>query len=196
MYRILTYSSPEDVLKEPEETEWLIGFLRDDVTAQQRVQILERMLQDHRMQKILAEHNRLDPLLALILEQPDQDRGRLLGRFAASRDLIQKMISEKQTERLIDLAVKEEDTDTRLKYLSGLFRNSTAMTELIKGDGYDRLWELVIGTKDPVEHAKLRGEFYSSSAVIQVVAEKAADAILGRDPLPPDPVATHRAGAA
>jgi hypothetical protein len=46
------------------------------------------------------------------------------------------------------------------------------MASLIAGDQYDRQWQLLTEEADAVRHASLRGDFYSTSAVLSRLQEQ------------------------
>ncbi len=171
IYRMMTMSSSDDIFREEAEVKWLLAFLGDQVTEEQRFRILQRLLSDYRMQRILNGEQYFEPLLALVQKIPDNQRGSLLGRLI-SLTTVQRLAAAGQIQRVVALARDETNEEARKAYLQSLFRNESAMSSLLEGDFYDQLWQFVVDEKDAVRHAELRGDFYSTNTVVTRLQEK------------------------
>ena len=165
IFRLLTMSGAQEIFRESKELQWLLRFLDDQVTDDQRQRLLQRVLVDYRLQRLLNDIEYFDPLLAVIQKTPDDQRGVLLGRLVAMTT-VQRLADADQIERVLALARDETVPQVRLAYLESLFRNESVMTSLIAAERYDALWELLRGQQDSDRYAALRGDFYSTRAVL------------------------------
>jgi tetratricopeptide (TPR) repeat protein len=171
VFRLLTMSSGHEMFREEAELKWLLEFLDSQVTDEQRLRLLQRVLTDYRLQRVLNGIEYFELLLPLVKRTPDDQRGVLLGRLIAMTT-VQRLAEADQMGRVIALARDETVPEVRAAYLENLFRNQAAMASLIAGDQYDQLWQLLTEERDAVRHASLRGDFYSTSAVLSRLQEQ------------------------
>ena len=171
IYRLMTMSSSDEIFREETELKWLLGFLDDQVTDEQRLRLLQRVLVDYRLQRVMNGVQYFEPLLALVKRTPDNQRGALLGRLIALTT-VERLAAADQIGRVVALAREETSAESRAAYLENLFCNHAAMASLIAAERYDELWQLVVEEQDAVRHASLRGDFYSTSAVVTRLQEK------------------------
>jgi len=171
IYRLMTMSSGDEIFRDEAELKWLFGFLDDQVTDEQRLRLLQRVLVDYRLQRVINGVQHFEPLLALVQRTPDNDRGGLLGRLI-TLTTVERLAAADQIGRVVALAREETSAVARAAYLENLFRNQSAMASLIAADRYDDLWQLLVEEQDAVRHASLRGDFYSTSAVVTRLQEK------------------------
>lgn len=171
VYRVLTMSPAEESLRDDEQMQWVLRFLHDQVTEEQRVRILEQLISNYRTQRVLGGAQYFEPLVALLRKLPATNRGDLLGRLVCLRNATPPAGSA-DTEQIVQLARKEQDAGARRAYLQRVFHDHATMASLLAAGLYDRLWEFVAAEKDPLEHAILRGDFYSTHAVVQRLQEK------------------------
>jgi hypothetical protein len=148
VYRLLTMSSGHEIFREQAELQWLLEFLDDQVTDEQRQRLLQRVLVDYRLQRLLNGIEYFDPLLSLVKRTPDDQRGVLMGRLIAMTS-VQRLAEADQIGRVIVLAREETAAEARAAYLENLFRNQVAMASLIAGDQYEPLWQLLMDEQDP-----------------------------------------------
>ncbi len=173
--RILTMSSGSELLRDQAEAKWLMQFLRDDMSPEDRASIVERLVMDYRLRKSLLEHKHFPDLLGLVKQLPASQRGRVMGQLFASMGSVDPFGGKDDVSRaelMVSLAREETDDRARRQFLQALFQNSSAMNALIAGEFYDDLWSLILAEKDPLERAILRGEFLRSSSVVQAVRDK------------------------
>jgi tetratricopeptide (TPR) repeat protein len=154
-------SFPEDM-----ELDWLLGFLEDRVTGEQRLRILQRLLVDYRLQKVLDIDRHFDGLVALIKRTPDDQRGRLLSRLIVVTT-VNRLAEEGRIGHLIALARDEAVVQARYDYLRTLFSRQDAMTVLIARGHYGELAQMLDEETDAVRHAELRCAFHSTEAALQ-----------------------------
>jgi len=164
--RLLATSAAVEVLSDAQRVSWLLGFLRDQALPNQRLQIMERLLMNHRFQELVTGDSHFEAVLELVQGLPDHKRGGLLGRLISAR-AVQRMAEANELERVVALASQEPESAARRAYLQRLFRDQAAMKLLLDAGLEDALWKLVQAETDPREHAILRGDFYSTSAAVQ-----------------------------
>lgn len=165
IFRLLTMSGAQEIFHQAKELRWLIRFLDDQVTDDQRQRLLQRVLVDYRLQRTLNAIEYFDPLLAVIRKTSDDQRGVLLARLVAMTS-VQRLAEADQIDRVLALARDEAVAPARVAYLENLFRNQSAMASLIAAERYDPLWELLLDQQGADDYAALRGDFYSSGAVL------------------------------
>ncbi len=165
VFRLLTMSGAQEIFQQAERLQWLIRFLDDQVTDDQRQRLLQRVLVDYRLQRTLNAIEYFDPLLAVIRKTADDQRGVLLARLVAMTS-VQRLADAGQIDRVLTLAREETVERARVAYLENLFRNQSAMASLIAAERYDALWELLEHQENTDQYAALRGDFYSTSAVL------------------------------
>jgi tetratricopeptide (TPR) repeat protein len=165
IFRLLTMSGAQEIFRQEKELQWLMRFLDDQVTDDQRQRLLQRVLVDYRLQRLLNEIEYFDPLLAAIKKTPDDQRGVLLARLVAMTT-VQRLADTDQIDRVLTLARDESVDPVRVAYLENLFRNQAAMASLIAAERYEALWELLLDQQSSDRYAALRGDFYSTSPVL------------------------------
>ena len=149
--QMLNMGSPDALLATKDDAEWLLRFARDELSPEQRHQLLQRLAFDGRSLPILVRHGLLDPLLALAKSVQANLRGPLLARLAAGPEGAGHLAAAKQVELLVSLAKDEADADARRGYLSGLFRSQPAMSALVAAGHYEALDSPRAGRKRPGE---------------------------------------------
>lgn len=162
------------LLQEKEEATWVLKLIRETKTQATREQLLGVLLGNYQAHESLLKEGHFDTLLALAVDLPQASRGRILGGFLSSRAVAQHLMAQKRMELFIELPRDEEDPPTRQAYLQGIFRNYTAMPELIKAGHYKAFRDLIDRETDVVRRVSLFGYFLAGRDVVTEV-EKQGD---------------------
>lgn len=170
--QLLNYAMQDAWLRTPEEIGWLLRFLRDRTSGQQRGQILLRLVSDSHLRLALQKHAPLESLLALAKSVPASARGRLLAGVVLPADSPEAQVSAERAGQLVELAGQESEAAARGDYLQSVFAHSAAMKALLQGGFYEALWTFVTTEEDLLRQAVLRAEFVRTDAALVAFAEK------------------------
>lgn len=170
--QLLNHSTQDEWLRSPDEIAWLLRFLRDRASPQERGGILLRLASDYRLKPILQQHAPLDTLIELGKSVPAATRGRLLAGLVLPADASDPKAAADRSAQLLTLAKQESDAAARSDYLQGLFAHPGAMKALLAGGCYDALWALVTADDDPLRQAVLRAEFVRTEAALAAFVER------------------------
>lgn len=152
--------------REKEEAKWLLQLIRETKALATREQLLQYLLGNYQAHESLIKDGHFDALLELAVALPDQSRGRIVGSFLSSRSVAQHLTAQERLVLFVEIPQKEMHEPARREYLAGVFRNYTAMSELIKAGHYQTFRELIANDSDPVRRAALFGDFLAGRDVL------------------------------
>ena len=170
--RMLATSRITQLLDDPKETDWLFKWLVDEEQLKDRGQLLAAMVNNYSLRRKLLELGHFDKLFELVKIEPEAVRGQLLTRLISSSDAAKFFRTKEKTAQLIALATEFTNANARTEFVTGLFRNHWAMTELIKHGHYEALAKLANASEDAVDRAILYGEFVRTRPVIEQLKKR------------------------
>jgi hypothetical protein len=178
--RVLIHPKTLQQLKADERLSELLDFLRSTEEPDDAVQAYVNVLfaNDNAITTLIAA-GQFDSLWAAARRQPDQRRGDVLARLAASRTVATHLQQAGTLHLLVELVQDEKHEPAQLSCIRGLFSNAEAMQHLLKGDDYQTLRGLIDQQADAIQRATLLGDFLNAnSAPQQMAAHKELDLLL------------------
>lgn len=165
--RMLATSRITQLLDDKKETAWLLSWLVDEEQRQERSQLLAVLVNNYSLRRKLVEQGYFEKLFALVKLEPEAERATLLTQLISSSDATKYFSNKEKAADLIALSAEFTDVKARTEYVTGLFRNHWAMTELIKYGHYEELAKLAKASEDAVDRAILFGDFVRTQPVIE-----------------------------
>jgi tetratricopeptide (TPR) repeat protein len=160
------------LLADKEDANWVLQLVQDEAAAPAREELLGFLLANQQTVNALIGQGHFDTMLALAKGQPDRSRGRILSSLIASHPVAQYLVAKNNLNLLVVLAKEESDAATRQALLQGVFRNYTAMPQLLKAGHYDTFRKLIDQDEDPSRRAALFGDFINGNTVLDEIARR------------------------
>ena len=175
---LLQAGPSERLLRDKDDMAWLLRFAHEETAERRRMQLVQHILADPRGLPLLVAPENFDLAVKLAQSLHPNTRGPLLARLATAPAAVEHLVRTKQLDRLVSLATDETDANARSQYLSGLFQSQPAMTALLDADRFDALLSLVRAAGDPLQRAKLLGEFLGTEAAVQRIVARQQTRVL------------------
>ncbi|MCA9146292.1 MAG: hypothetical protein KDB05_26080 [Planctomycetales bacterium] len=178
--RVLIHPKTLQQLKADERLGTLLDFAHSTEESDDAVRAYANVLfgNDNAITMLIAD-GQVDSLWASARRQPDQRRGDVLARLAASRSVATHLHQTGTLHWLVELVRNEKHEPAQLACIRGLFSNAEAMQHLLKGDTYQALRSFIDQQADAEQRATLLGDFLNANtAPQQMAAHKELDLLL------------------
>jgi len=164
--RMLVTSRFTQLLNDEKEIEWLLSWLVDAEQQDDRGKLLMAIINNYSLRRKMLQQGHFGQLFTMVKQEPEAARADLLTRLMSSSDAAKFFKDKEKADELITLASGFNDAKARHAYVTGLFRNHWAMSELVKHGHYEALAVLAKGADDAVDRAILYGDFVRTQPVI------------------------------